>query len=108
MQRTAPSWLAQAVQNRLIALVLAMVVFIPLIAAPADIQFMGSAALALEGFSIVLLATLLWRSKWNITRGNVGEFLKTGANLPVLGFFCDSDCFLCVVALQGLQHPRDA
>lgn len=86
MQRSAPSWWAQAVQNRLIALVLAMIVLVPLAASPADLRFAGTAALVLEGFSIVLLATLLWRAKWNLTREGVVSFLKTGANLPVLAF----------------------
>jgi putative inorganic carbon (hco3(-)) transporter len=81
------SWWAQALQNRLIALVLAMVVIVPLVAAPADSQFAGAAALAFEGFAILLLATLLWRTRWNLSRENVITFLRTGANLPVLLFF---------------------
>jgi O-antigen ligase len=81
------SWWAQALQNRLIALVLAMVVIVPLVASPADSRVAGSAALAFEGFAILLMATLLWQTRWNLSRENVITFLRTGANLPVLLFF---------------------
>jgi O-antigen ligase len=81
------SWWAQALQNRLIALVLAMVVIVPLVAAPADTRLAGAAALAFEGFAILLMATLLWRTRWNLSRESVTTFLRTGANLPVLLFF---------------------
>lgn len=84
MNRT--SWWAQALQNKLIALVLAMVAIVPLLAAPADGWESGSAALVVEAFAIVLLATLLWRIRWNASRASVTEFLKTGANTPVLIF----------------------
>ncbi len=80
------SWWDQAVQNRLVAAVLAMVVIVPLIATPASASIHGAAALMYEGLGIVLLATLLWRAQWNITKAEITTFLKTGANLPILLF----------------------
>jgi len=81
------SWWAQALQNRLIALVLAMVVIVPLIASPADSSLAGVAALSMQAFAILLMATLLWRTRWNLSRERVLNFLRTGANVPVLLFF---------------------
>ena len=81
------TWWEQAVQNRLVAAVLAMIVFVPLVATPADNSHRGVAALVFEGFALVLLATLLWRSQWDLGREKVAAFLKTGANLPVLLLF---------------------
>ena len=78
------TWWEQAVQNRLVAAVLAMILFVPLVATPADNSHRGVAALVFEGFALVLLATLLWRSQWDLGREKVVAFLKTGANLPVL------------------------
>jgi O-antigen ligase len=79
------SWWAQALHNRLIALVLAMVVIIPLVASPAQSLVGGAtAAIVFEGFAILLATTLLWRARWDISREWVIAFLRTGANLPVL------------------------
>ena len=78
------SWWEQAVQNRLVAVVLAMVVLVPLAAAPADVSRHGVAALVFEGFAIVLLATLLWRTDWDLQRDKLVEFARTGANVPVM------------------------
>ncbi len=80
------NWWDQAVQNRLVAAVLAMVVIVPLIATPASASIHGAAALMYEGLGIVLLATLLWRAQWNVTKAEISTFLKTGANLPILLF----------------------
>ena len=80
------SWWDQAVQNRLVAVVLAMVVIVPLIATPASSGVHNAAALMYEGMGIVLLGALLWRAQWNITKPDVMTFVKTGANLPILLF----------------------
>jgi putative inorganic carbon (HCO3(-)) transporter len=88
MRSVLQSWWAQVFQNRLVALVLAMAVFIPLVATPADSSLHGVAALAFEGFAIVLLTILLWRVRWDLRRERVLSFLRTGPNLPVLLFFC--------------------
>lgn len=80
------SWWAQTVHNKLIALILAMVVIVPLIATPADSRFRGVAALGFEGLGIVLLATLLWRADWTLTKSGLRQFLTAGANLPILLF----------------------
>ncbi len=75
--------MAQAVQNRLVALVLAMVAIVPLVAYPG-----GSIAsvFAVEGFAVLLFAVLLWRARWNFTGQKLGAFLKTGPNIPILLF----------------------
>lgn len=75
-------------QNRLVAAVLAMVVVMPLVALPAEMRHSGSAALVFEGFAILLMATLLWRSQWNLDKERVTAFLKTGVNLPVMALLC--------------------
>ena len=80
------SWWDQAVQNRLVGLVLAMVVIVPLVATPASSSVRGAAALMYEGMGIVLLGALLWRAQWNVTKPDMLTFLKTGANLPILLF----------------------
>ena len=83
------SWWEQAVQNRLVAIVLAMIAFVPLIATPLSSGMpgmRGAAALAYEGMGIVLLAALLWRAQWKFSKSDVLTFVKTGANLPVLLF----------------------
>src|SRR5437867_12013306 len=80
------TWLEQAVHNKLVGLVLAMIVAVPLIAAPLEGSTPGLATMAFEGFAIVLLATLLWTSKWNLTSESLAKFLTTGPNTPILLF----------------------
>lgn len=80
------TWWGQTMHNRLIALILAMVVFVPLVATPVDNRVRGLAALAFEGLSLLLLVLLLGRTAWTLSRQKVTDFLKTGANLPVLLF----------------------
>jgi O-antigen ligase len=84
--RTKKSWLAQALHNRLIALVLAMLVVVPLIATPAEYSWHGSAAFAYEGFALILMAVLLWRSRWELSKEQMKQFFKTGSHLPVALF----------------------
>ncbi len=82
----AKSWWTQTVHNKLIALILAMVVLVPLVAAPAGNNMRGLAALTFESLGVALLATLLWRTDWNLNRAKIREFFTTGANLPILLF----------------------
>lgn len=86
MARTTSSAWSQVIQNRLVALVLAMIVFVPFVATTTDAGTHGVAALSFEGFSILLLATLIWRARWRFSRDTVVAFLKTGGNTPVLLF----------------------
>ena len=86
MRNATKNWWTQAVQDRLIALVLAMLVLVPLVATPADKSFGGVSALTLACFSLVLLVTLLLRTRWDLRRERVLAFLKTGANVPLLLF----------------------
>ncbi|BCM88580.1 hypothetical protein IAD21_00413 [Abditibacteriota bacterium] len=78
---------AEVTQNRIIALVLAMIVAVPLLAAPADRNLTGIAAITLESFALLLMTALLWRAKWDLRAENVQRFLKTGANLPIVLLF---------------------
>jgi O-antigen ligase len=78
--RTKKTWWAQAIHNRLIALVLAMLVVVPLIATPAG---HGVAAFAYEGLALLLMALLLWRSQWNLSTKRLTQFFKIGSHLPV-------------------------
>jgi len=78
------SWWAQVLHNRLIAMVLAMVVIVPLIAVPADSHLIGISAITFEGFALLLAVTLLWRARWDFSKDKIVSFLRTGANLPVL------------------------
>jgi O-antigen ligase len=84
MRNLSKSWWAQVVQNRLIAMVLAMIVIVPFVASPADRSVQGIAALTFQGFAILLLVTLLWRVRWDLRREKVMTFLRTGPNLPIL------------------------
>ena len=78
------SWLGQALHNKIIAVVLTMIIAVPLLAAPADYSLTGIAALTLETFALVLMAMLLWRSKWDLRPQQLSTFAKTSANVPLL------------------------
>lgn len=86
MNRNASSWWGQAVQNRVVALVLAMMVLVPLVASPANRAFQGASALVFGVFSVVLLGALMWRAKWDLRREKIAAFVKTGPNAAVLAF----------------------
>jgi O-antigen ligase len=84
MQNALKNWWAQALQNKIIAMVLAMIVVVPLIASPAGSRVQGLAAVAFEGFALLLVVALFWRTRWDLRREQVTTFLRTGANAPVL------------------------
>ena len=83
---SSPSWWAQATQNRIIAIVLAMILAVPLIGAPLDLNWSGVAALTLQGFALILATMLLWRAKWDLRPDSLKRFLGTSSNLPILLF----------------------
>jgi len=99
------SWWAQAIQNRLIALVLAMIVAVPLLAAPADYSMTGVAALTLESFAVLLLTVLLWRARWDMKRENLLAFVRTSANVPILLLlgWVTLSCFLSPYKVFSVQ-----
>src|SRR5436309_7671709 len=99
MRKAMFSLWVMAIQNRLIAVVLAMIVVVPLVATPLDPHMRSIAALSVEGFAILLLFTLLWRTKWNLDGKSVLTFLRTGPNLPVL-------LFLGLVAVSCALSPQ--
>ena len=78
------SWLSQALHNKIIAVVLLMIIAVPLLAEPADYLLTGLPALTLETFALVLMAMLLWRSKWDLRPQQLSTFAKTSANVPLL------------------------
>ncbi len=97
---------AELTQNRIVALVLAMIVAVPLLAAPADRNLHGVAAITLETFALFLMTALLWRAKWDLRAENVRRFLGTGANLPIvalLGLMTVS-CVFSPVKLFSIQE----
>jgi len=78
------SWLSDATQNRLIAVVLAMLVAVPLLASPADRSMTGAASLTMSLFALVLMTMLVWRARFDFSAKSMRQFLSTGANTPVL------------------------
>ena len=83
-----------------------MIVAVPLLAAPADRNLTGIAAITLETFSLILMTALLWRAKWDLRPDNVRRFLATSANLPVvllLGLMTLS-CVLSPYKLFSIQE----
>ncbi len=99
------SWCTQAIQNRLIALVLAMIVAVPLLAAPADYSMTGVAALTMETFAVLLLTVLLWRARWDMKRENLVAFVRTSANVPILLLlgWVTLSCFLSPYKVFSVQ-----
>src|SRR6476646_222238 len=83
---SSTSWWTKAVQNRMIALVMAMVVVVPFLATPMEGGSRGVAALIIEVFALLLMVALLWRSRYDFSREDVIKFFKTGANTPALLF----------------------
>ena len=81
-----PSWWAEVTQNRMIAVVLAMILAVPLLASPLDLNWSGTAAITLQGFALVLATMLLWRAKWDVRPESIKRFLGTSSNLPILLF----------------------
>jgi len=92
------SWLANALHNKVIAAVLALIVAVPLFAAPADYSQSGLVALTLEATSLLLLGMIVWRSKWDLSPAQLRTFAKTSANTPVL-------MFVGWVALSAILSP---
>ena len=88
MRHSSVTWWTRALQNRMIALIMAMVVIVPFFATPAaaSSSSRGAAALVIEIFGLLLLVTLCWRARYNIAGSDVVTFLKTGANAPALLF----------------------
>ena len=70
----------------MIAVVLAMILAVPLLASPLDLNWSGTAAITLQGFALVLATMLLWRAKWDVRPDSVKKFLGTSSNLPILLF----------------------
>ncbi len=101
MRSHAASWWQQAMHNRPVALVLAMAVCVPLIAAPMATTHPVVAVAAYFGFAVAMLAMMMWRGNLNWSRETLKTFLTTGANLPVL-------LFLGIVVVSCLLSPHKA
>ena len=70
----------------MIAVVLAMILAVPLVASPLDLNWSGTAAITLQSFAVVLATMLLWRAKWDLRPESIKKFLGTSSNLPILLF----------------------
>jgi len=70
----------------MIAVILAVIVIIPLVASPVDSRHNGVAAITFESLALLLATMLVWRSKLSWSNAEFVAFLRTGANLPILGF----------------------
>ncbi len=86
MARSRANWWSKALQNKMILVVLLMMIVVPFIATPLDAQRTGLAALICEGFGVILLVSLMWRKKPDLSKESLVTFLKTGANTPALLF----------------------
>lgn len=78
------SWWAQATHNKLIAMVLAMIVVVPLVAVPANLVMRGLVTLIFEAFAVLLATMLLWNGQIDLRREKVQAFIRTGPNVPVV------------------------
>lgn len=74
----------QTVQNRMLLIVLAMVVLIPILASPANRQAQGLAANAMRVMAGLLAGVLVLRARVATQKEEVTAFLGTGANFAVL------------------------
>ena len=86
MANQKTSRLSQALQDKIVLVVLAMMIVVPFVAAPLDGISAGAAALICESFGIALLVIVMWRRKPQITSESLASFLKTAGNVPALVF----------------------
>ncbi|HZP83931.1 MAG TPA: O-antigen ligase family protein [Chthonomonadaceae bacterium] len=97
--QSSDSW-QQALQNRILLVVLSMIVLIPLLASPSNQAMQDLAIKAIQVVAALLAGLLIMRARLPQRIGDVVTFLGTGANLAVLLFFLAS-----VVSL--LLGPKD-
>lgn len=86
MKTEAMAWWTELFRHRLIALVMAVIVIVPLITTPMAGVVRNFDALAVQVLAAVLLAVLLFRARWSFDRAAVIRFFREGVNLPVLLF----------------------
>lgn len=79
-----PKYVKQTLQNRMLLVVLAMVVLVPILASPANYQMQSFATSAMRIMAGLLAGVLVMRARVATTKAEVGAFLGTGANLAVL------------------------
>jgi len=75
------SW---TLQDRLVAIVTAMVLVIALFAAPASIKSPGVAPMTLESFAVLILGAMVCVTKWNIRRDSVKATFQTGTSIAAI------------------------
>jgi O-antigen ligase len=98
--RTNTYW-QQTIQNRMLVVVLAMVVAVPLLASPSNLQMQDIAGKALQLMAALLAGILVLRARMETNRAEVLAFLSTGPNAAVLLYLAASE--LSVVF--GLHDP---
>lgn len=87
--------------NKLIMLVLALIVAVPLVPSLGGNVLHGLPALVAESIAAMLLAVLLWRSDWKVERKQIANLLRTSANLPALGLLALAIVSCCFSAHKG-------
>ena len=89
-QKTPNNYWQQTAQNRMLVVVLAMVVLVPLLALPTNTGMQGLANYALRLMASLLAGILVLRGRIATKKSDIVTFLATGANLAVLLFFADT------------------
>ena len=89
-QKSSNSYWQQTAQNRMLMVVLAMVVLVPLLALPTNTATQGLANYALRMMAALLAGILVLRGRIATKKSDVMTFVATGANLAVLLFFADT------------------
>ena len=85
----------QTVQNRMLLVVLAMVVAVPLLALPSNPEAQNLANYALRVMAALLAGILVMRARIATKKSEVQTFVAMGANLPVL--LLVADAVLCLL-----------
>lgn len=86
MLTRATVWWSDVVKHRMIALVMAVIVLVPLVTTPISGAVHNLDALAVQILSIVVLAVLLGSDRLSVNKEGVKAFIRAGVNLPVLLF----------------------
>ncbi len=79
--------ISYSVQDRLIAVIIAMILAITLIASPMSAKAPGVAPVMIQCFGLVLLIAMVCVKRWNIRTEAVRSLLLSGTSIAALSFF---------------------
>lgn len=82
--RGSQNYWQQTAQNRMLMVVLAIVVLVPILASPSNEQMQGAAHYALNLMAALLAGILVLRARVATRRSEVTAFLGTGPNMAIL------------------------